>query len=393
MKLTVAVAAVFIVCSVVARVVKVQLIILYLAHGTFHVLAMRSLNGPRPKVAFWDDPASPEDWQKYTAKGGALMCGLEGSDQTAGRLMGDTRQPPSAASKFNGDLQTELQDWYWRPVHPATYSCSISQHWQIPHAVESLGLSGTSKAQGGDNECFRTEHWDPERRDDDGNQIPAVNQRYTVPGYSKQYRATKAHYEFGVNTKAGAIHGIYLEGPQASAKGLWGKLPKKDELPELRAFSDVIWGYWNRNNPDIKNIRYFFMVGISNDLMNELIASSLTNKKARLAKWPGTEFSTATDEGHALLGSPNGAAFAYFLMQHKAQLGQKTITKITVFRPDNDDDLDFVDASLVFHVEDGPEPPPDAMAGTDTEDAHIVRKSTTANVDNKDVVQVHEVYM
>lgn len=63
------------------------------------------------------------------------------------------------------------------------------------------------------------------------------------------------------------------------------------------------------------------------------------------------EFDTKSDEGHALLGSPNGAAFAYFLMQHKAELGQKTITKVTVFRAETADDLAFVDPNLVFHVE------------------------------------------
>jgi hypothetical protein len=57
-------------------------------------------------------------------------------------------------------------------------------------------------------------------------------------------------------------------------------------------------------------------------------------------------------------GSPNGATFAYFLMQHKAQLGDKTITRITVLRPETDDDNDFVDASLLFHVENSPPPPP-----------------------------------
>jgi hypothetical protein len=46
-------------------------------------------------------------------------------------------------------------------------------------------------------------------------------------------------------------------------------------------------------------------------------------------------------------------------MQHKAELGHKTVSRVTVFRPENEDDSDFVDASLVFHVEDAPEPPPD----------------------------------
>lgn len=38
-------------------------------------------------------------------------------------------------------------------------------------------------------------------------------------------------------------------------------------------------------------------------------------------------------------------------MQHKRELGPKTITKVTVFRAETDDDLAFVDPSLVFWVE------------------------------------------
>lgn len=35
-------------------------------------------------------------------------------------------------------------------------------------------------------------------------------------------------------------------------------------------------------------------------------------------------------------------------MQHKRELGPKTITKVTVFRAETDDDFAFVDPSLVF---------------------------------------------
>jgi hypothetical protein len=80
------------------------------------------------------------------------------------------------------------------------------------------------------------------------------------------------------------------------------KDPAKEDLPQLRAFSDVIWGFWNRDNPNVRNIRYFFMIGISNDATNQLIASCLRNAQKQLSNWPGTQFSTATDEGHALLG-------------------------------------------------------------------------------------------
>jgi hypothetical protein len=54
--------------------------------------------------------------------------------------------------------------------------------------------------------------------------------------------------------------------------------------------------------PNVKNIRYFFMLGISNELTNQIIASCLQRAKKELSEWPGTSFSTDTDEGHALLG-------------------------------------------------------------------------------------------
>jgi hypothetical protein len=188
--------------------------------------------------------------------------------------------------------------------------------------MQSLGLDGRPTTEGGDNQCYRIEHWDPESRDAEGNQIPTIHQWYNVPGNSKQYRvsfllhvmakllltteqATKAHYEFALNTKGGAIYGLFLESPQASAKTIWGggkTEPNKDDLPQLRAFSDILWGFWVRNNPNVKNIRYFFMIGISNDLTNQIIASCLHGANKELSEWPGTDFSTATDQGHALLG-------------------------------------------------------------------------------------------
>jgi hypothetical protein len=77
-------------------------------------------------------------------------------------------------------------------------------------------------------------------------------------------------------------------------------------------------------------VKYFFMMHISNDDINALIATCLYKKQEILKEWPGVDFDTKSDERHALLDSPNGAAFAYFLMQHKAELGPKTITKVTV---------------------------------------------------------------
>ncbi|KAJ4986345.1 hypothetical protein SVAN01_08162 [Stagonosporopsis vannaccii] len=306
----------------------------------------------RVQSFFDEDFASEADWTKFTNKGGALMCGLNGDDEKAGQQMGDKRTPPSAASPWTGDLKQELKKWKWTEVSPSTYSCKMDDYWKIPLAMEALGLNSRPLFEGGDNICYRVEHWDPGTMKD-GQRIPAINQWYNVDGID--YQSTKAHYEFGINTSGGAIYGLFLESPVHAASTLWhsGRRPADPfKLPQLRAFSDILWGYWARDNPNMRNVKYFFMLGISNDKTNALIASCLRDAGKELQAWPGVSFETSTDEGHALLGSPNGAAFAYFLMQHKRELGRKTIQRVTVLRAETDDDVAFVDPYLVFHVAD-----------------------------------------
>ncbi|KAF1844423.1 uncharacterized protein K460DRAFT_250326, partial [Cucurbitaria berberidis CBS 394.84] len=325
-------------------------------------------NFPNPVQRFDDDDlASDQDWSTYTHKGGALLCALKGTDETAGRQLNDKRTPPSAASPWTGDPQQDLDTWYWHHVDPATYSCKMNAHWNIAFAMRSLGLNGDPKSeQGGENACFRVEHWDP-RREENGHQVPAINQWYKAG--DREYRSTGAHYEFGINAKGGAIFAFFLESPQSAARTLWyagRKDANPDDLPRLRALSDILWAFWTReNSANVMQIRYFFVLGITNDQTNQLIASCLERAGKALVEWPGVSFDTATEEGHALLGSPNGAAFAYFLMQHKVQLGYKSIGKVTVFKPETDDDLAFVDPSLVFHVEDAPLPSQDGDMETD----------------------------
>ncbi|UPX16374.1 uncharacterized protein EKO05_0006781 [Ascochyta rabiei] len=202
---------------------------------------------------FDDDMASDADWKKFTDKGCALAYGLNGNDQEAGLQMGDKRTPPSAASPWTGDLNQELQTWEWSIVDPTTYSCKMNDHWKISEAMRSLGLNSKSKPEGGEIACYRVEHWDPKAG------TPAINQWYTVDGIE---------YQFGTNTEGGAIFGFFLESPVYAASNTWfgGRKPANpSKLPQLRAFSDILWGYWVRENPNVRNIRFFFMMGISND--------------------------------------------------------------------------------------------------------------------------------
>ncbi|KAH7071743.1 hypothetical protein FB567DRAFT_612413 [Paraphoma chrysanthemicola] len=341
-------------------------------------------------TAFWDDDtASDAEFEKFALKGGALMCALGGTDKTAGRLLRDTRDPPSAASIWTGNLRQELHEWYWRESNPRSYACQFNGHWQFADTLRALGLNSKSTVDGGDNACYKIEHWDSSKQEN-GKQVPVINQWYRAD--NTDFRATGGHYEFGMNTKGGAIFGLFLESPKTGASSNWygnSKDPDPTLLPRLRSLSDVLWGFWNRDNPNIKNIRYFFMLGISNEATNQVIASCLQKANKELCEWPGTEFKTDTDQGHAILGTPNGAVFAYFLLQHKAQLGYKTITKVTVIRPESDDENDFVDASLIFHVEDAPEPPADDESGSTKIKRQDNRTVEVVHSDKNSVIRIY----
>jgi hypothetical protein len=77
-------------------------------------------------------------------------------------------------------------------------------------------------------------------------------------------------------------------------------------------------------------------------------------------------------------------------MQHKAELGQKTIAKVTVFRPETDDDLGFIDASLCFHVEDGPQPPPDGVVVSGNEEKGGLSVRSMVQGKGNNFIRVHK---
>lgn len=51
--------------------------------------------------------ASDGWWDKYTKKGSHYQCLFEANDEAAGRLVEDTRVPPSAQSVWKGSLSSE----------------------------------------------------------------------------------------------------------------------------------------------------------------------------------------------------------------------------------------------------------------------------------------------
>ncbi|KAJ4356279.1 uncharacterized protein N0V89_004310 [Didymosphaeria variabile] len=293
-----------------------------------------------------DTLASDKEWKAAVCRGGQLIDSMLASDEEAGRNIQNTKQahPASARSEWQGDLKQELRTWGWHDFYSSSAHADMD-HWQVSSVVEALGINGKPKAEGGNNVPYDVQHWDPDAKDEKGNDINKRNQKYKVD--DKEYRVG-----FPALTVS-LIMGQFLESPASSAERIWNRKPKQNELPKLRRLSDVFWGYWNRDNSNLANINYFWMMEIANEDTEKIIARTLHGAEKRIRGWPGVTFDINSDAGKAILGSANGAVFAWFLIQHKEQLGNKWITKVTVFLDDSE--ISWKSAHLLFYVEDVPD--------------------------------------
>jgi hypothetical protein len=159
---------------------------------------------------------------------------------------------------------------------------------------------------------------------------------------------TNAHARIGINTISGAIFFLDVESAAKAAEINWKpEVPTAEQLPKLKAISDISWGFWNRawmhrpaSERKLGNINYFIVHNIANEETETLINKAMEvhvgddgshTGLTVLPKWPGLDY-VADEAGKALLGSPNGLAAGYFLAQHKDEIGvNKYVYGIRVF--------------------------------------------------------------
>ncbi|KAF1915304.1 hypothetical protein BDU57DRAFT_476936 [Ampelomyces quisqualis] len=309
-------------------------------------------------------------WTTYVRKGDHLNCVMVATDTGAGFLLEDTRKPPSAASPWSGDLKHELSKWGWHESdNDKGWDCDY-ERMRLGNAFKGLGLNAKSKYEDdgdpadGDNECFSITHYDKENAKDPDAEWPQMKpvteQKYKVNG--KEFMSTGAYYEFAINNKGGGIIGKNLQSPVVAVidRENWGRKAAESELPEIRFASDVYWGYWFRDNPNIKNLRVYGADNVVNDATVLLVARAFKNNKIdKLTPWPGVSFAKDSDEGKALIGSPIGATIAHLIARHKSDLGIKRISNVIVVTNDEPARPKFgerprKDLHLFYQIEDVP---------------------------------------
>ncbi|KAJ5714584.1 uncharacterized protein N7483_011765 [Penicillium malachiteum] len=104
---------------------------------------------------------------------------------------------------------------------------------------------------------------------------------------------------------------------------------------KLKQWSDVVFLDWQNqcstNDGDITNLNYFIRFSIANLDAGSVIGEVTGGATIGGYKTP-MKFNAGSDEFNALLGTPNGSGVAWFLINHKAQLGTKTLASISLFR-------------------------------------------------------------
>ncbi|KAH7400638.1 hypothetical protein DE146DRAFT_755098 [Phaeosphaeria sp. MPI-PUGE-AT-0046c] len=108
--------------------------------------------------------------------------------------------------------------------------------------------------------------------------------------------------------------------------------------------SDVAFLQWSLRTELKFELRYVLRYFVCNRATRDVI-EGINPKHLHLdLPWPGVTYLATSEEGHALIGTPNGSGVAYLLIQHKSKLGHKIIESITVFTSEG------YRLMLLFHI-------------------------------------------
>lgn len=142
-------------------------------------------------------------------------------------------------------------------------------------------------------------------------------------------------------------------------------------MPELHRLSDVLFLEWleqaRRDKSDPRNIRDILWHNVETVRANDVIDLVLKSRGCKKAKAGGKArceappwethltLEAGTEDIYAVLGTPNGALNAWFLLQHKEHLGHKRIGAIHITL-DSDGEMGsmglYDGPTLVFEIED-----------------------------------------
>ncbi|KAF1918759.1 hypothetical protein BDU57DRAFT_535821 [Ampelomyces quisqualis] len=242
-------------------------------------------------------PATEKEYQDATTKGADLWKMMRAVDHQAlassFSTVGDLSKHGYTESAFSSGLE----------------ECDMAG---LASALQDLNVDAKFADDGGFNNEVRHKH-NQDTTDADGIQYPhtgAVFHQYCNPTDGVMIAASN-----------------YSAASEAKGKNI-------TLLPRLRYWSDVAYLQWLKvcGGTIPKPIRYVIRSTITNNATRKVLWKILERKGLDgYTQWPGLLIEVDSEEGKAILGTPNGASTAYMLIQHKRELGNMQINKVTVF--------------------------------------------------------------
>ena len=121
--------------------------------------------------------------------------------------------------------------------------------------------------------------------------------------------------------------------------------PQHPPLTKLSDYTFLVWKQACDGDDDcITGLKYVIHDTVVEDRTLAVIDSALAAVNLQNTPWPGVTFSSDTQPGTALIGSPNGWGVAYMLFTFPLDFGGYTIDEVVVF------ENDWGSADLALHI-------------------------------------------
>ncbi|CAO2648158.1 Nn.00g090800.m01.CDS01 [Neocucurbitaria sp. VM-36] len=293
-------------------------------HLTLHdTTSEQAINDSQPsKSAKRLSVLEEKSLEKALSKGSFLQRLMLANDHQAG-LMSKSPQK-SVESSFIS--LSSLQEWGWRELRDVHLSKSIISG-TIGNVLKIVGLYSTNVDE-----------------DKEAHVDFVVQHKHEVGHVSGNTWSPPTHALFKqyIDASTGIIAAYDNESPLEAATAAG---PYNLRLPDLQYWSDVVYLQWKSRASDTSDLQYVLRYNVVNVFTNFVLDAINKLNDTRTEEWPGRTYDATSKDGHALLGTPNGSGVAYLLIQHKKQLGHKTIEKITVFS------LGW-NVMMLFHIKD-----------------------------------------
>ncbi|KAF1959612.1 hypothetical protein CC80DRAFT_501814 [Byssothecium circinans] len=243
--------------------------------------------------------AGTDLWEKALEKGTKLLLMMQSTDFEAG-----------AASPFDDSTNPDDYGYMTQDISDEYDPERVSTMNEI--ALTELGIGTQAHLFGGDN--------------------------YHIMWATDHTTGPESWFSQILNPRAGLIIADLNTSPNH------GENPAGKKLPDLRFWSDIAYLQWRSACAEYE-CKQSTSCDTPQPQASEL-NKVLEQIGAELSEWPGVLLKPDCEEAKVLLGSPNGSGVAFLLIDHKAQLGRKTVGGIRIF---NDDESYL---NLLFEIED-----------------------------------------